>query len=239
MTTRFSFALIAATAILSAPAGAQLLPPLGGGSGGGLGGVVGGVVGGVNRTVDSIGGPVMSGPVGGILSSPGSVLGSNRLGTTANSVSVQEQALTEGGFDRVESLVSSVAAPPASLMELRRMRLQMLIRAHRRELDRDEDGNPVRRDRLVAVQPVPATLAAAARAGFHVIDNQADPILGVRVVTLSIPKRMSPRKALARLRKAAMGIDADYDHVFEPAGGALAPSDIALAMGAAGSKTWS
>ena len=114
MTTRFSFALIAATAILSAPAGAQLLPPLGGGSGGGLGGVVGGVVGGVNRTVDSIGGPVMSGPVGGILSSPGSVLGSNRLGTTANSVSVQEQALTEGGFDRVESLVSSVAAPPAS-----------------------------------------------------------------------------------------------------------------------------
>jgi hypothetical protein len=36
------------------------------------------------------------------------------------------------------------------------------------------------------------------------------------------------------LRQAAPGIDADFDHVFEPAGGALAPTSALLAVGMAG-----
>ena len=45
---------------------------------------------------------------------------------------------------------------------------------------------------------------------------------------------MNPRKALETLRRAAPTLDADYDHIFEPAGGALSPAVALLATGAAG-----
>ncbi len=211
MTTRFSFPLVAAAAvIIAAPLSAQLLPPIGGGSGGGLGGVVGGVT----RTVGGVTEPV--------------------LGDSESASNVQRQVLTSGGFNRVADLASSVAGSAESLLDLRKLRLSLLIDANRGELDRDGGGNPVRRDRLVAIEPDPASLAAAARAGFRVITDQREPDLGLRLVTLTVPARMNARQALDRLRRAAPDLDADYDHIFEPAGGALVPATAALAVGAAG-----
>ena len=127
------------------------------------------------------------------------------------------------------------SAGPATLLDLRRLRLQQLVREHRRELEAVEDGVPVRRGVLVAMDPDPASLALAARAGFRVVSEIADAELGLRVVQLSIPRNMSARKALKRLNRAAPALQADYDHVFEPAGGELLPfSASAIAQGGSG-----
>jgi hypothetical protein len=48
-------------------------------------------------------------------------------------------------------------------------------------------------------------------------------------VTLAIPPRTNVREALKRLRSLAPGLEADYDHLFEPAGGSLLPLDAGLA----------
>ena len=206
MTTRLFLPLAATAALIAgAPLSAQLLPG---------GGGVGGVVGGVTRTVGNIAQPV--------------------LGQDASDPSAQRSVLTGGGFDRVATLASSVAASAETLLDLRTLRHSLLLDEHRRELDRDRAGNLVRRERLVVIEPDALGLAAAARAGFRVIGDQREAELGMRLVTLAIPDRMAPRKALDRLRQAAPGIDADYDHVFEPAGGALNPATSLLAAGAAG-----
>ena len=205
MTTRLSASIVATAALLAAaPVAAQLLPG------------VGGTVGGVTQAVGNVARPVLGAATG------------------DPATNAERGQLIGGAFDRVASLSSSVAAGSASLLDLRQLRLTLLINAHRAELDRDGDGNPVRRDRLVVVEPDPASLGLAARAGFRILADQRDPELGLRLVTLAIPPRMSPRKALTNLRRAAPGLDADFDHIFEPAGGALAPTAALLATGAAG-----
>jgi len=117
----------------------------------------------------------------------------------------------------------------ASLLDLRRLRLRQLVRDNRTTLDSDAQGNPVRRGELVAVDPDPASLAAARAAGFPVVRAEADPELGLTTVVLGTPARMGAREALKRLRAVAPGLAADYNHIFEPAGGALAASSAALA----------
>lgn len=207
MTTRLSLTLLTtACALLAAPVAAQLLP-----GGGGLGGVVGGIT----RTVGDVAQPA--------------------LGPPGSDSSRERGRLVGGAFDRVGTLSSSVAASAGSLLDLRRLRHSLLIDAHRAELTRDDDGNVVRRDRLVAVEPDAASLAAAARLGFRIIADQPQPDLSLRLVTLSVPRKMTPRQAITALRRAAPALDVDYDHLFEPAGGALGPAAVLLASGAAGS----
>jgi hypothetical protein len=121
-----------------------------------------------------------------------------------------------------------------SLLELRRLRLRELVSTHVRELEMDGAGQPVRRGILVAVSPSPEALAAAQRAGFRVVAEEGGEALGLQLVTLAVPARLSAREALARLRRAAPGIEADFDHLYEPAGGALAPVGASLAVATGG-----
>lgn len=140
-------------------------------------------------------------------------------------------------LDSVSGLPASIAeAGPATLLDLRRLRLRSLIREFPRELEADADGRPVRRSMLVAIDPDPASLQQAMAAGFRVLGQDAQAELGLRAVYLRVPNGMSAREALKRLRSAAPRLEADYDHVFEPAGGALLPFAAAVAEsgGAAG-----
>ena len=203
MTTRLSHALLAAAALVSAPAAAQLLPGLGG------------TVGGIGRGVGDLTRPL--------------------LGEDARAG--RHGLIVGGGVDRLSTVASSVADAPSVLLDLRGIRLSSLIRQNRKELDRDGAGNPVRRDRLVAIDPDAAGLAAATRAGFRVIGGERDAELGLRLVTLAVPARSNARQALDTLRRAAPGLVLDYDHIYEPAGGALAPTAAALAMGVASFST--
>jgi hypothetical protein len=197
-------ALIAATAaaVLAGSAGAQLLPGVG------------------LPALPPLGLPTRDLPVAGpvlqtILAQPGA---SEAVAPTLNSVSGLPERLAE--------------APPATLLELRQLRLRELIRQYPRELENDGNGQPVRRGVLIVVDPDPASLQGASRAGFGVIADDRDPELGIRSVTLSVPPNLSTRQALKRLHSVAPGLQADFDHLYEPAGGALLPFAGALAASA-------
>ena len=133
-------------------------------------------------------------------------------------------------LDSVAGLPSRLAeSGAASLLELRRLRLQALVREHRAVLEADDRGQPVRRGVLVATTPSMGAIQAAVRAGFRVRGSEAHPELGLTTVYLSVPRGMSAREAIQRLRRAAPGLEPDYDHIFEPAGAALLPLGAALA----------
>lgn len=133
-------------------------------------------------------------------------------------------------LDHVSGLPESVSSSgPATLLDLRRMRLQELVRSNRKELETDNQGQPVRRGVLVALDPDPASLQLAGRAGFPVIGRETSAELGLTTVFFRTPAGLSAREALKRLRRAAPAMVVDYDHIYEPAGGALLPFGGALA----------
>jgi len=193
--------LIAATsaALVAGSAGAQLLPSLG------------------MPSLPPVGLPTGSVPV------VGPVI-DNILATPAGREAVAPTLDTVSGLpERV------IEAGPSTLLDLRRLRLRELIRQYPRELESDGDGQPARRGVLVAVDPDPASLAVAARAGFRIVDQSREASLAMRTVTLAVPRGLSAPNGLKRLRKVAPALQADFDHVFEPAGGALLPVEGALA----------
>lgn len=142
-------------------------------------------------------------------------------------------------LNTVSGLPDRIAeAPAATLLELRRLRLRELIRQHPRELDADGSGQPVRRGILVLLDPDPASLQLAARGGFGIIADNRDPELGIRSVSLAVPRDLSTRDGLKRLRKIAPRLQADFDHLYEPAGGDLLPfaGTLAFSQGSVGGK---
>jgi len=150
----------------------------------------------------------------------------------------EAQQVIRPTLDAVAGLPEGIAeAGTGTLLDLRRLRLQELIRSNRNQLESDGNGQPVRRGVLVAVEPDPLSLQFVARAGFRVIADEVDPLLGLRSVQFAVPRRMSAREGLKRLRVAAPQLQADYDHVFEPAGGGLMPLNATLAsVGGAGGE---
>lgn len=142
----------------------------------------------------------------------------------------QAQQAIRPTLDTVAGLPRSLAEAGApTLLQLRRLRLRELIRENPAVLEADERGQPVRRGILVAVDPEPLSLQVAARAGFRMLADDRDPALGIRVVQLQVPRGLSARAGLRLLQQVAPRLDADFNHVFEPAGGTLMPLHSALA----------
>ena len=138
-------------------------------------------------------------------------------------------------LDSVSGLTSTVAEAGApTLLELRRLRLQELIRTNRSTVESDGSGLPVRRGIVAVIDPDPAGLQRALAAGFRVAADNSDPELGMRVLSLAAPRNMSAKDGLRLLRKLAPELQADYDHLFEPAGAGLVPMAGALAAAQAG-----
>ena len=201
-----SLAAATAAAILGGSASAQLLPSVG------------------VPSLPPVNLPTRDVPIAGpvldnLLSQPGA---REAVAPTLNTVSGLPQRIAE--------------APPATLLELRRLRLRELIRQHPRELEADGSGQPVRRGILVVLDPDPASLQMAARAGFSVIADEHDLELGISSVTLSVPRNLSTREALKRLQKVAPRLQADFDHLYEPAGSELLPFARALALSQGGAS---
>jgi hypothetical protein len=133
-------------------------------------------------------------------------------------------------LDSVGGVTETIANSGApNLLELRRLRLEQLIRTNAATVENDGNGQPVRRGIIAVLDPDPAGLQAALGAGFRVAADQTDPGLGLRTVSLTVPIRMSAKAALKLLRKVAPGLQADFDHLYEPAGGPLAPMAGAIA----------
>jgi subtilisin family serine protease len=127
-------------------------------------------------------------------------------------------------LDSVSGLPDGIAESGApSLLELRRLRLENLVRQNRAVLETDNQDQPVRRGVLLVIDPDTVSLQLAARAGFRVTADSSDPQLGIRSVELAVPPRMNVRSALKLLQKIAPRMQADFDPIFEPAGGSLMP----------------
>lgn len=142
-------------------------------------------------------------------------------------------------LDSVSGLTEGIANSGApSLLELRRLRLQELIRSNRSTVESDGSGLPVRRGILAVVNPDSAGLQRALSAGFRIVRQDNDPELGMRIVSLAVPNGMNARDGLKRLQKVSPQLQADFDHLFEPAGGSLAPiaGALAAAEGAGGRR---
>jgi hypothetical protein len=195
----FCTALVGVLAAASAEA--QLLG--GGGLVGALPLPVGGIVGNA---------PVVGPTIQNILSTPGA---QQAIQPTLDGVGGLSETIVESG--------------PSTLNELRRLRLEQLVKQNRAVLETDDRGEPVRRGIVVAVDPDPISLLSAARAGFRVIGGDSEPQLGIGFAQLAVPRGMSVHSALKLLRKVAPAMQADFDHIFEPAGGALRPVRAALA----------
>lgn len=150
---------------------------------------------------------------------------------------VQQVLSTPAGQQAIQPSLDNVAGLPRSiaeagaptLLEIRRLRLERLIRENRHLLEAGDNGEPVRRGVVVVVDPDPVSLELASRAGFRIVGDMRSPELGLRVVQLNVPVRASARSGLRLLRRVAPRLQADFDHVYEPAGGSLAPLQAALA----------
>ncbi|QIK95819.1 S8 family serine peptidase [Sphingomonas sp. HDW15A] len=212
----FSYRLLAGltvTSIAATAAGAQLL------GGGGIGGVQ-------LPPVDLRAGeaPVVGPVLGPVLNQRiNSGQAQEVIRPTLNSVAGLPDAIAEAG--------------PATLSEIRKMRLRELIRANRRELESDGRGQPVRRGVLIVINPDPSSLQQALRAGFRIAADDRIEELGMRSVTLAVPRGDSAPDALRKLAKVAPALQADFDHVYEPAGGSLSPLAAAALASSSGSAS--
>jgi subtilisin family serine protease len=166
------------------------------------------------------------------VSLPGPVGNVPVVGPVVQDVLAQPQAqrAIQPTLDSIAGLPESIAESGApTLLELRRLRLQELVRQNRAQLETDNAGQPVRRGVLVAVDPDPLSLQLATRAGFRIVADDRDPGLGIHVVQMAVPGSMNARAGLKLLQRVAPQLQADFDHLYEPAGGALLPVNAALA----------
>lgn len=201
---RHAIGAAVAAAMLSATAGAQLLPSVG---------------------LPPIAVPLP--PATGNLPVVGPLLGGQQSDSQAR------QQVIRPTLDTITGLPERIAESGASsLLELRRLRLEAMIREFPALLERDDRGQPVRRGVLLAVDPDPLSLQLALRAGFRIVADDREPSLGIRTVTLAVPGGRNVRSAAKLLAKVAPRLQADFDHVYEPAGGSLAPVQAMLAAAA-------
>src|SRR6476646_6251356 len=146
---------------------------------------------------------------------PGAVGNLPVVGPVAQNVLAQPgaQQVISPTLDSVSGVTENIAqSGPQSLLDLRRLRLQELIRTNRTTVESDGNGLPVRRGIVAVLNPDPAGLQAAFRTGFRIAADEPDPELGLRVVSLAAPNGMTAKSALKLLHKVAPQLQADFDH---------------------------
>jgi hypothetical protein len=212
-----------------------------GGTVGGVGGAVGGTTGGAGGALGGLGGPFsnIGNSIGGLGSGVGSgtqMIGGRLVSNSAQVIDITREDIElelESNLNQMEYGWWAKAVPAATLLDLRKLRLAQLVKDSNGRLEMDGAGNPTVRGRLVAIEPTKTALSAAAKAGFTVIARERDPVLGTSLVVLGSPRGLKTPDAMQLIRRASPRLVVEYDHVFEPAGGMLAASSVALAASSA------
>lgn len=127
----------------------------------------------------------------------------------------------------VDTTVKKARSDVRQLARERLARLRGLVRANSDLLEMTDLG-PAVRGEVVAVDPSEAALKAARDAGFTILGDEMVEGLGIRSVTLGVPRGLSLEKAVSRLRRVAPDADFVPNHLY------LQSGDAAVAgMGAA------
>ena len=206
--------------------------------GGGVGGALGGVGGALGGVGGAAGGAVGGAPgdIGGIGNGGGTqMIGGRLVNNASDTIQVTRKDIEielESNLNQLETGLWLQYVPPATLLDLRKLRLTQLVKESGGRLEMDGAGNPTVRGRLIAIDPTRAALGAARKAGFTVVATESDPVLGTSMAVLNIPNGMTTPAAMALVRRASPTLNVEFDHVFEPAGGVLAASSVALAASA-------
>ncbi|HEX9772924.1 MAG TPA: S8 family serine peptidase [Steroidobacteraceae bacterium] len=108
------------------------------------------------------------------------------------------------------------------LAELRKVRIDALIRGNRDVIEADPKGAPIIRHELLALAPSEAALAAAAAAGYAIARREALAGFEGEMVVLLAPQGVSTRRALAKLRKLDPQGTYEYNHIYLESGAAQA-----------------
>ncbi len=90
----------------------------------------------------------------------------------------------------------------------------------RRALDKDENGARIVRGEILALSPSAQNLSVAQGLKFQIARQDSLDGLGLSVAILRVPDDTSATDALAALRKADPAGVYDYDHIYDPSGGA-------------------
>lgn len=197
--------------------------------GGRAGGLMGAARGAAGGALSSTGGAL--GGLGGAMSGTGGFIsGTGVMGSAPGALSgvITKGGLPDSGFVPNPLNVLAIPpevfeAPPQAIADYRLARYRALVSANRATLDLDPDGQPVRKHEVVATNPDVASLTLATRVGFQVTDDELEPYLGIRIVTLAIPRKMNVRQAVQLIHRAAPAMIVDYNHIYEPSGSALLP----------------
>lgn len=120
--------------------------------------------------------------------------------------------------DRVVQPLPELLSSATSLADLRATQLGDLLRRHPDLIEVDPRGEPIRRRELVLVSPNEAALAAAAALGLVPLRDESWPELDLREVVLRVPDGLDTAAALARLRDAQPGLQADFNHLYARSG---------------------
>ncbi|HYD86339.1 MAG TPA: S8 family serine peptidase [Vitreimonas sp.] len=137
--------------------------------------------------------------------------------------------------DVVRDLPDAAESADAALGEVRRLEIQRLLRAHRRELEADPNGQPIVRSQIIALGMNGEALERARASGFQIVatDDLGD---GAVLVTLRAPPRMSTRRALRWLREADRQATYDFDHLHLQSG-FIAGASLTSQLAAPGAVT--
>jgi len=103
-----------------------------------------------------------------------------------------------------------------------------LWRAHRDVLEFDSEEHLIVRGEILALAPAPDAIASAQAMGFAIRRQETLDALDTAVVVLEVPRGMSPRRALKKLRSADPRGAYDFNHIyFESAAASSTMADAA------------
>jgi len=117
-----------------------------------------------------------------------------------------------------DPVTGTLRSTQSSLTEARRLRVRQLLRMERATVEADPDGQPIVRQQVGALSPTPAALERARAAGFTVLRTDSLDGLGLSLVILQVPERLSTRRALKQLRELDPEGQYDYNHLYLDAG---------------------
>ncbi|MFI4885226.1 MAG: S8 family serine peptidase [Steroidobacterales bacterium] len=119
------------------------------------------------------------------------------------------------------------------LERARKLRIELMLRRHPDVIEADPDGNPIVRGEVLAFSPADPALARALGAGFSILRERALGAVGVRIVVLGIPARMTTSRALSLLRRWDPAGTYDYNNIYTESG--MTAGRATLPAGIAGS----
>ncbi len=117
-----------------------------------------------------------------------------------------------------DPVTGTLRTAQSTLADARKLRVRELLRTERETVESDPDGQPILRRQVGALSPSAEALERARAEGFTLLRTDSLDGLGMNLVVLQAPDRMSTRRALKRLRELDPEGSYDYNHLYLDAG---------------------